>query len=250
MELRRVGPAALVAAVGLAVLVDPVAAQSAADTTTEALINDLNDLLLVVGIPIAVLVEGILIYTVWRYRKSDEAKPTPENRRLEIGWTIATAVILVAVGIAAYTVMANPYVTAQSDRALDSQQEPVEIKVVAQKYYWSFESPNETVCEITGNESATSFTNSNTLVMPTDRPVELNITSKDWLHAFHVPDMGLKQDAFPGQWNTLLTKANNEGKYQLYCAEYCGAGHSNMLGTVDVRSQAGFEQWVGNQTGG
>jgi cytochrome c oxidase subunit 2 len=250
MELRRVGPAALVAAVGLAVLVDPVAAQSAADTTTEALINDLNDLLLVVGIPIAVLVEGILIYTVWRYRKSDEAKPTPENRRLEIGWTIATAVILVAVGIAAYTVMANPYVTAQSDRALDSQQEPVEIKVVAQKYYWSFEYPNETVREITGNESATSFTNSNTLVMPTDRPVELNITSKDWLHAFHVPDMGLKQDAFPGQWNALLTKANNEGKYQLYCAEYCGAGHSNMLGTVDVRSQAGFEQWVGNQTGG
>lgn len=250
MELRRVGPAALVAAVGLAVLVDPVAAQSGADTTTEALINNLNDLLLVVGIPIAVLVEGILIYTVWRYRKSDEAKPTPENRRLEIGWTIATAVILVAVGIAAYTVMANPYVTAQSDRALDTQQEPVEIKVIAQKYYWSFKYPNETVREITGNESATSFTNANTLVMPTDRPVELNITSKDWLHAFHVPDMGLKQDAFPGQWNALLTQATDEGKYQLYCAEYCGAGHSNMLGTVDVRSQAGFEQWVANQTGG
>lgn len=250
MELRRVGPAALVAAVGLAVLVDPVAAQSAADTTTEALINDLNDLLLVVGIPIAVLVEGILIYTVWKYRKSDEAKPTPENRRLEIGWTIATAVILVVVGIAAYSVMANPYVTAQSDQALDADQEPVEIKVVAQKYFWSFEYPNETVREITGNESATAFTNSNTLVMPTDRPVELNITSKDWLHAFHVPDMGLKQDAFPGQWNTLLTQANNEKKYQLYCAEYCGAGHSNMLGTVDVRSQEGFEQWVTEQTGG
>jgi cytochrome c oxidase subunit 2 len=250
MELRRVGPAALVGAVGLAALVDPVAAQAAADTTTEALINDLNSLLLYLAIPIAVLVEGILIYTVWKYRKNDEAKPTKENRRLEIGWTIATAIILVAVGIGAYTVMANPYVSAQSDQALDEQQEPIEIKVVAQKYFWSFEYPNETVREITGNESATSFSNSNTLVMPTDRPVELNITSRDWLHAFHVPDMGLKQDAFPGQWNTLLTKANNEGEFQLYCAEYCGAGHSNMLGAVDVRSQEDFEEWVGNQTGG
>jgi len=250
MELRRVGPAALVAVVGLAVLVDPVAAQSGADTTTEALINDLNDLLLVVGIPIAVLVEGILIYTVWKYRKNEEAKPTPENRRLEIGWTVATAVILIAVGVGAYMTMANPYVTAESDQALDADQEPVEIKVVAQKYFWSFEYPNETVREITGNESATGFTNSNTLIMPTDRPVTLNITSKDWLHAFHVPDMGLKQDAFPGQWNALLTQANNEGKYQLYCAEYCGAGHSNMLGTVDVRSQERFQSWVKEQSGG
>ncbi|MFT4881591.1 MAG: cytochrome c oxidase subunit 2 [Salinirussus sp.] len=250
MELRRVGPAALVGAVGLAVLVDPVAAQSAADTTTEALINDLNDLLLVVGIPIAVLVEGILIYTVWKYRNNDEAKPTPENRGLEIGWTIATAVILVAVGVAAYGTMSSAFVSAESNQALDTEQDPVEIKVVAQKYFWTFEYPNETVREVTGNESATGFSNPNTLVMPTDRPVELNITSKDWLHAFHAPEMGLKQDAFPGQWNTLLTQANNEGKFQLYCAEYCGAGHSNMFGTVDVRDPGGFEEWVTAQTGG
>jgi cytochrome c oxidase subunit 2 len=249
MKLRRVGPAALVAAVGLAVLVDPVAAQSGADTTTEALINDLNSLLLYIAVPIAVLVEGILIYTVWKYRKNDEPQPTKENRRLEIAWTVATAVILVAVGIGAYTVMASPWVSAQSDQALDSQQEPVEIKVVAQKYFWSFEYPNETVREITGNESATSFSSTDRLVMPTDRPVELNITSRDWLHALHVPEMGLKQDAFPGQWNTLLTQANNEGEYQLYCAEYCGAGHSNMFATVDVRSQQGFQEWVEEESG-
>jgi len=249
MELRRVGPAALVAAVGLAALVDPVAAQSGADTTTEALINDLNDLLLYIAVPIAVLVEGILIYTVWKYRKNDEAQPTKENRRLEIAWTVATAVILVAVGIGAYSVMASPWVSAESDQALDSQQEPVEVKVVAQKYFWSFEYPNETVREITGNESATGFSSTDTLVMPTDRPVELNITSKDWLHALHVPEMGLKQDAFPGQWNSLLTQANNEGEYQLYCAEYCGAGHSNMFATVDVRSQEGFQEWVEEESG-
>jgi len=72
----------------------------------------------------------------------------------------------------------------------------------------------------------------------------LNITSKDWLHAFHVPSMGLKSDAFPGQSNYILTKATDTGEHQLYCAEYCGAGHSQMLGTVEVRSQDEFRTWM------
>jgi cytochrome c oxidase subunit 2 len=61
--------------------------------------------------------------------------------------------------------------------------------------------------------------------------------------------MGLKSDAFPGQWNTLLTTANHPGEeYQLYCAEYCGSGHSQMLGTVETKTQDNFESWLANQT--
>ena len=77
----------------------------------------------------------------------------------------------------------------------------------------------------------------------------MNITSKDWLHAFHVPSMGLKSDAFPGQSNYILTKATDTGEHQLYCAEYCGAGHSQMLGTVEVRGQEGFQTWMSEQSG-
>jgi len=251
MNERRVGFAALVGALVLAVVVDPAAAQSTADTTTEELIWGLNKWLLYLAVPIVILVEGILIYTVWKYRKQDEPLPTKENRRLEITWTVATAVILVVVGIATYTVLANPYVTASSEQELDAEQEPIEVQVVAQTYFWTFEYPNETVREITGEDTTVTqvSTSDEPLVLPTDRPVRLNVTSKDLLHAFHVPDLGLKQDAFPGQYNSLLTKANSEGTYQLYCAEYCGAGHSNMLGTVRTVNQTGFESWLSERAG-
>jgi cytochrome c oxidase subunit 2 len=252
MKQRRVGLTALLAAVLLAVLVDPAAAQSTADTTTEELIRGLNSWLLYLAVPIAVLVEGILIYTVWKYRKQDDPLPTRENRRLEIVWTVATALILVAVGIGAYSVMANPYVSASSDQDLDTDQEPIEIQVTGQKYVWSYTYPNGTVQEVTGTNASVEYTQAGTdaqgLVIPTDRPVRLNITSADWLHAFHVPGLGLKADAFPGSYNTLVTTANNEGEHQLYCAEYCGQGHSQMLGTVEVVSQEEFEQFLNDQT--
>jgi cytochrome c oxidase subunit 2 len=244
MRKRRAGLAALVGAIFVAVVADPALAQSA-DTTTEALIKDLNEWLLYLAVPIAILVEGILIYTVWKYRNNENPLPTRENRRLEITWTVATAVILVVVGIGSYMVLADPYVSATSQQEIADEEEPLEIKVVAQKYFWQFKYPEETVEEMTGESG--SVTVDNELVMPTDRPVRLNITSKDWLHAFHVPDLGLKSDAFPGQYNTIVTKANNEGEFQLYCAEYCGSGHSKMLGTVNTTSQSTFETWLANQ---
>jgi cytochrome c oxidase subunit 2 len=252
MNQRRAGLATLLGVLLLAFVVDPAAAQSTADTTTEELIWGLNSWLLYLAIPIAVLVEGILIYTVWKYSKQDEPLPTRENRRLEITWTIATAIILVAVGIGSYSVLANPYVTASSNQALETDQEPIEVQVTAQKYAWTYTYPNETVQEITGENASVEYTQASSdgqgLVIPTDRPVEFNVTSTDWLHAFHVPNLGLKSDAFPGTYNTIITQANNEGEYQLYCAEYCGQGHSGMLGTVEVRSEEDFEQFLTNQT--
>ncbi|MFC7134417.1 MULTISPECIES: cytochrome c oxidase subunit II [Salinibaculum] len=250
MNERRAGLAALFGAVLLAFIADPALAQSTADTNTEELIWGLNTWLLYLAIPITVLVEGILIYTVWKYRKNDEPQPTKENRRLEITWTVATAVILVAVGIGAYTVLAEPAVSAGATQELDSDQEPIEIQVTAQRYAWTFEYPNETVEEITGDSATVTRQSSlgESLVVPTDRPVRFNITSSDWLHAFHVPTMGLKKDAFPGQYNTLQTIVQRaDRKHQLYCAEYCGSGHSQMLGTVETMSQDDFETWLANQ---
>ena len=261
MNQRRAGLATLLGVLFLAFIVDPAMAQgSTASTTTEELIWGLNSWLLYLAIPIAVLVEGILIYTVWKYRKQEDPLPTRENRRLEITWTIATAIILVAVGIGAYSVLANPYVTASSNQEIETNQEPIEIQVTGQKYAWTYTYPNETVSEYVNESdlgpnasvSEIEYTQAGTgtqgLVIPTDRPVRLNITSTDWLHAFHVPELGLKQDAFPGTYNTLLTKAQEEGEYQLYCAEYCGQGHSQMLGTVEVTSEEEFDQFLTEQT--
>jgi cytochrome c oxidase subunit 2 len=241
MTRRRAGLVALFGAALLALAAEPVAAQPSASTTVEQ-IWDLNMNLLYVAIPITVLVEGILIYTVWRFRKNDNPLPTMENRRLEITWTIATAIILLFVGVASYQVMASPYVTAESTNQADLQTEETEhIEVQAYRYGWTFYYNDSSF-----DEDAT-VTSTGTLRIPANQEVDLRITSRDWLHAFHVPSLGLKADAFPGQYNNLRTVATETGSYQLYCAEYCGSGHSQMLGTVQVMSQDGYEEWLSEQ---
>ncbi|AQL41363.1 cytochrome c oxidase subunit II [Halorientalis sp. IM1011] len=327
MNRKRAGALALFGAVLGLLAVEPAAAQSTYSSTTDAAIQGLNSNLIYVAVPITILVEGILIYTVWKYRKTEEAKPTQENRRLEITWTIATAIILLFVGVASYQVLGNPYVAAESQNELPGDAAE-EIEVYGQKYNWNFvyrnvsvdgasatdvaltnasiegatvenvtdegivisggsassatdgalESAslvNGTVTAGAGNasqyenrtgetvtfsdvtvsgaavEDATisdaTIQSTNTMVMPNERNVRLNITSRDWLHSFHVPELGLKTDALPGQSNYLVTKAQSTGEYQLYCAEYCGVGHSGMLGSVDVRSQEDYDSWLAEQ---
>ncbi|WP_255196651.1 cytochrome c oxidase subunit II [Halorarius litoreus] len=247
----------------LALAVDPAAAQT---SLNEDLITGLNLKLLYVAIPIAVLVEVILIYTVIKFKDSDEAKPTKENRRLEITWTVATAIILLFVGFAAYQLLGVTAIGGVTAASNPNAVEPatthdfpgavgppqgeadnvVEIEVVAQKYFWVFNYPEETV---NGNESR-YVSNTGTMVMPANTTVYLHVTSIDWLHAFHVPKLALKQDAFPDKYNTISTEAYKTGTYQLYCAEYCGVGHSAMLGKVQVVSQEEYQNWLDEQKAG
>lgn len=246
MNRKRVGRVALFGAALLVLGVEPAAAQTYS-STTDRLIWGLNMNLLYIAVPITVLVEGILIYTVWRFRNNEDPLPTMENRRLEITWTIATAIVLLVVGVASYQVMAEPYVTATADQQFEPDEEPVEVEVIAQRYSWTF-NYNGTVA----NESREAgpdnrISTANTLVLPTDRPVVLRVTSTDWIHAFHAPDLGLKQDATPGHHNVLRTEITRQGTYQLYCAEYCGVGHSQMLGEVEALPPDQYEEWLDEQ---
>ncbi|MFC4449685.1 cytochrome c oxidase subunit II [Halorussus aquaticus] len=236
MSSKRTAFATLLGVAALALFADPVLAQGY-DSTTEALIQSLNTQLLYMAIPITVLVEGILIYTVWKYRNNDDPKPTKENRRLEISWTIATALVLLVVGYASYGVMANEYVSQASGEIEPADSNAVTVDVYGQKYLWEF------------NYTGQNVTTTGTLVLPKGQDVILRITSRDWLHSFHVPELGLKQDALPGQYETIKTKPTETGTYQLYCAEYCGVGHSKMLGEVRVVSQQEYQNWLDEQQG-
>ena len=78
----------------------------------------------------------------------------------------------------------------------------------------------------------------NQLVVPVNRPIKLLITSRGkFLHNFSVPNLRIKRDAIPNKWNSFWFQANKEGNYQVFCAEYCGDFHSDMLATVKVVSQ-------------
>ncbi|GAB3668382.1 cytochrome c oxidase subunit II [Halopiger thermotolerans] len=212
-------------------------------SVTDQVISRLNRQLLYLAVPIAVLVEAILAYTVWRFRDNDEPEPTKENRQLEITWTIATAIVLLFVGTASFYVLAQPTVsTVLDERNGDTGDvEPggapadaVEVHVNAEQWQFTFEYPDENV------------TTSNALVLPEDRTAYLYITSEDVIHSFHVPDLDWKQDAIPGQYNLLRTEPTEEGEYRLYCAELCGPGHPEMLSTVRVVDQEAYEAWLEN----
>lgn len=234
MNSRRLATI-LLAIVGLlAIAVGPVAA-AGYTTVTEELIQSLNTELLAVAIPVTLLVEGILVYTVWRFWNSDEPKPTMENRRLEITWTVATAVLLLFVGIGAYTAMASPYVTTTEQDAQNAMDDDaVVVDAVAQQWYWEFEYPSADV------------TSRGILVIPADREVVIRTHSEDVIHSFHAPDLALKADAVPGQTNYILTRVNEDetGTYRLYCGEFCGEGHAEMLAEIKVVSPETYEAWT------
>jgi cytochrome c oxidase subunit 2 len=247
MTRRHLAVAVPPVVTALALAVDPVAAQSSA---TSGLIERLNYQLLVLAIPITLLVEGILLYTVYRFRNADEAKPTRENRRLEITWTVATAIILLFVGVASYGVLANENVTYQPADGETIPDDAVVVQADAYQWNWNMSYPREGLSEVTGADTELTDASGPVLIVPANTDLYIQVTAQEVLHALHVPQMGLKQDAIPGQTNTIKTVPYETGEYQGYCAEYCGVGHSNMYFTVVVVSEDDYRQFIETQTGG
>ncbi|QCJ47933.1 cytochrome c oxidase subunit II [Haloprofundus sp. MHR1] len=245
MKRTRIALVSLFSAVALALVAVPAAAQPSA---TAELINELNGKLLYLGIPITLLVEVILIYTVIKFRNNDDPQPTKENRRLEITWTVATAIILLFVGVASYGVLANPNVTYAEEPGAQAPGEGDSVLVHAEAYQWGWEFtyPEENVT-VDGSEASP-------VVIPAEQDIYFEVTSRDVIHAFHVPEMGLKIDAFPGQNQTIKTVAhyqeNENNVYQGYCAEFCGVAHSQMYFQVKVVPQDEYEQWLQEQSSG
>lgn len=236
MRAKRLALASLFAALLLATVVQPVAAQS----TSADLISELNNKLLYIAIPITLLVEVILIYAVLRFKDNDDPKPTKENRRLEITWTVATAIILLFVGVASYGVMADQYVTyTGTDDDLEPDNGDVIITAEAYQWGWNmyYESADGERVEVSPTE----------LRIPTDRDVYFRVTSQDVIHGFHVPDLGLKTDAFPDQVDIVKTNAHEEGTYQGFCTEYCGVAHSQMNFQIEVVDGEEYDQWMQEQ---
>ncbi|RDZ65995.1 cytochrome c oxidase subunit II [Haloferax sp. Atlit-12N] len=230
-RLRSLVKFALVA-MALALVAAPVAAQS----INRAAIDELNTQLLYVALPLTLFVELVLFYAIYRFRNNDDPKPTTDDPALEITWTVATAVILVFVGISGYYVLTNPYLTPAVAAASGDDTADMEVEVVAYQWGWEFRYPEENI------------TTQNRLVIPQDRDVRLVMESEDVIHSIYVPDLGVKQDIFPSQEQVARTRATQTGEYDLYCAELCGTGHSRMHGQVVVMTQSEYDSWVDAKT--
>lgn len=242
--MRSVHRAVLVATLGL-FSIAAVPGVAVASSVTDQLIRNLNQQLLYLAVPIAVLVEVILIYTIWRFRANgdndDGPRPTRENRQLEITWTIATAIVLLFVGTASFHALAHPSVSTilddpQSEQGpAEAPEDAIEVNVVTERWEYTYEYPDENV------------TTGEALVLPENQSVYIYITSTDVVHSFHVPELGLKQDAIPGERHLLRTELTGQGEYRVYCAELCGRGHAEMLSSVEVVSEDEYESWLDEQ---
>lgn len=175
--------------------------------------------ILFIGIMIA-----ILIFVI-KYRRKSEDDVTPvitHNSILEVTWTVIPIFLILIVfswGFRGFLTMATPPPNAY------------EIQVTAASWLWEFTYPN-------------GGTTVNEVFVPVDRPVKFIMRSDDVLHSLAVPDFRIKQDVLPNRYTTTWFEATEVGESILYCTEYCGTAHSNMLATVHVLSQPDFEEWL------
>jgi len=167
-----------------------------------------------------------LVYSlfVFRRRKGDttDAEHIEGNTPLEITWTI----------IPLFVVLSFAYLGAYSlgeTRLVDPQ--AMEVNVTAQQFAFSFEYPDYGVV-------------SEELYLPVDKQVHLNMTSRDVIHSFWVPEFRVKQDIVPGRFTEYRINPSQAGSYKVRCAELCGASHSYMLANIQVVSQSEFDDWI------
>lgn len=227
-------------------------------------IDSLYKIILVVALVIFFLVIGGLGYALikFRARKGATAAQIHGNTRLEIGWTVAAAVILVGLAILTFVRLGsiqNPpnssaagasligesetgtlYATA--DRKLPPNGKSLNITVIGRQYIWQFIYPGAN--EPDGLGAPYSYEE---MVVPTKTTVTLNIVSSDVVHSWWVPKLGGKFQAVPGYHNYTWFKIEKPGIYTGQCALLCGRGHARMIATVKAVPPAQFEAWLAYQ---
>jgi cytochrome c oxidase subunit 2 len=225
-------------------------------------IHTLYVVTLVIALIIFFAVEIALGYALikFRKRKGAVASQIHGNTRLEIGWTSAAAVILLALAILTFTKLSsiqdppnsgpggatlgeqNNLIYASNQRKLPPNGKVLEITVIGRQYIWQFVYPGAN--EADGLGAPYTYEE---MVVPTNTTVELNIVSEDVVHSWWVPELGGKFQAVPGYHNYTWFKVSKPGEYRGQCAFLCGRGHARMIATVKAVPPAQFEAWLANQ---
>ena len=177
-----------------------------------------------------VTVVGFMLYTIIRYRRKPGDPDPPQihgHKKLEIGWTISPAIILVIVAVPTiFTLFDN------ANSPLPPEEGGMEVEVIAHQWWWEFNYPQHGV------------KTSNELHIPVDTVVNVKLVSKDVLHSFWIPKLAGKVDVVPNNENKMWIQADDIGEYLGQCAEFCGVAHANMRFRVIAESEDDFNAWV------
>ena len=177
---------------------------------------------------LAIVVFGIIFF-VLRYRrrpKEGVVEGPTHSTALEIIWSVIPTILVVIVffwGFRLYLKMSIP------------PKDALEIKVTGQKWFWTFDYPN----------GANTL---NELVVPVGKPVKLLMSSRDVIHGFYIPDFRIKMDVVPNRYTITWFEAVQTGVFNIFCTQYCGKGHSEMIAKVKVLGEREYNDWLISET--
>jgi cytochrome c oxidase subunit 2 len=227
-------------------------------------IDQLYWILFFLGVVVFLGVEGALIYSLFKFRARKGAVPAQirGNTRLEIGWTVGAAVILVIIAIVTFIQLDDIRTAPTSDQTAGLQLQPqnvpgdtgtpddrafpkdgrtLRVKVNGQQYVWRYTYPDG------DDNTLNNAFDYETLVVPTDTTVTLEITAQDVAHSWWIPALGGKFDAIPGHTNYTWLKVPGKlagTTFRGQCAELCGRNHANMIAHVRALSPDDYEAYI------
>ncbi len=205
-------------------------------------IRDLYTIVFLIAVAIFFFVEGLILWTVLRYRRRPEDVTLPAqthgNAIAEVVWTVVPTLIVAFLFVISWqTLNAVEVVSA------DPQ---TRVKAVAGQFQWTFEYLDESGQNTVYTQLLPAGEDGG-LVLPAGRTVQLSLESPDVIHAFYVPQFLFKRDVVPGRINVFEITINEEDAGQTFrgqCAELCGAGHRLMLFDVHAYTAADYDAWL------
>jgi cytochrome c oxidase subunit 2 len=219
-------------------------------------VYDLHMLIFKICVVICVGVFAVLIYSIFKHRKSKGAKAASfhESTTVEIIWTTIPFLILVGMAIPATRTLLALEDTRDSDMS---------IKVTGYQWKWKYDYLNEGIsffsslstprAEIENKEAKGEnylLEVDNPIVVPINKKIRFLFTSNDVIHSWWVPDLGWKQDAIPGFINDAWTELKEPGVYRGKCAELCGKDHGFMPIVLVAKTEEDYQTWVKEQKAG
>ena len=196
-------------------------------------IDFLWDRLLLLGTIVFVLVEAVLVFVMFKYRRRDNQTTPPQTHgstKLEITWTLIPAVILVFIAVPTVRTI---FIT-QAQAAPGS----LNIDVTGHQWWWEFRYPEY------------GITTANEIYLPAGRTVNFRLRSADVIHSFWTPELGGKRDVVTNRTNYIWYTPDSSTASNVwngFCVEYCGSSHANMRFRVFTVTPQQFDSWVAGQ---
>jgi len=216
-------------------------------------ILELHNMILIICVIIFLLVFGVMFYSVFAHRKSrgHKAAQFHDNSTLEVIWTVIPFLILVGMAVPSTATLIDMSDTSKSD---------LTVKITGYQWKWKYDYPDQDVSffstlatpreqiENKGDKNEHYLLEvDNPIVLPVGKKVRFLVTANDVIHAWWVPQLGVKKDAIPGFINEVWAKVEEPGIYRGQCAELCGKDHGFMPIVVSAVSQEDFTKWVAAQ---